>query len=344
MIKIFIATGIIAATATIAMINVQSIGLAEPMVPVDDSPRRPGQIYASGIVEGRTEDIELRAEQVGRVEHVDVIPGQQVEAGEVVLRLDNSRQLQEVALAAADLELAQAELERLKNGARAEEREEAHALHRAAKSRLEQAKRTWLRIDQLRAQRAVSQQEADDQSALVDTLRAELEAATSRVNQIEAPARADEVRAATARVVAAQAGLDLAKIGLAKTELRAPCHGRVLDVNIERGELTGPDAAEPLVVMCDTTVVRVRAFVEELDAPSMKIGMQASVTADGLPEKKFIGRVVSVSPQMVEKTIDAGRPEELYDTKVREVIVELKEAEQLIVGLRVDVSFDANTD
>jgi multidrug resistance efflux pump len=234
MIKLFIATGIIAATATIAMINAQSTGRAGPSAEVEQSLRPAGQIYALGIVEGCTEDIELRPEQVGRATHVLVTPGEQVEADEVVVRLDDSRQQQEVALAAADLELARAELERVKNGARSEEREEAHALHRAAKARLEQAKRTWARIDQLRAQRAVSQQEADDQRALVDTLRAELEAAASRVNQIEAPARADEVRAATARVAAAEARLDLAKIGLSKTELRAQCLGRVLDVNIVR--------------------------------------------------------------------------------------------------------------
>jgi multidrug resistance efflux pump len=339
MIKLFIATGLIAATATIAMIDAQSTGLAEPAMPVDDSPRARGEIYALGIVEGRTEDIQLRPEQVGRATHVLVTPGQKVEADEVVVRLDDARQQQEVALAAADLELAQAELERLRNGARAEEREEAHALQRAAKARLEQAKRTWARIEQLRAQRAVSQQEADDQRALVDTLRAELEAATSRVNQIEAPARADEVRAATARVAAAEARLDLAKIGLSKTELRAPCRGRVLAVNIEPGELTGPEAVEPLVVICDTTVMRVRAFVEELDAPSMKIGMQACITADGIRDTTFCGRVVEVSPQMAEKAIDAGRPGELYDTKVREVLVELDAADQLIVGLRVDVNF-----
>jgi HlyD family secretion protein len=268
-----------------------------------------------------------------------VAPGKCVEAGDVLVRLDDVRQIQQVALAKANLEFANAELERLQNGARAEEREEAHALHRAAKARLDQAMRTWSRIEQLSQQRAVSQQEADDQQSQVDTLRAELEAAASRVKKIDGPARADEVRSASARVAAAQAQLGLAQIELAKTELRAPGRGCVLDVNIEPGEFTGPEAAEPLVVLTDTSVVRVRAFVEELDAPRVQIGMSANVTADGIPDMIFTGHVVSISPGMADKSVDAGRPNELYDTKVREVLLELENADQLIIGLRVDVLF-----
>jgi HlyD family secretion protein len=333
---------IVVMAGSIAMIDARSSGLSEiPRASVDDASRPTDRIYASGIVEGRTEEVHLRPEQVGRVTQVLVAPGKCVEAGDVLVRLDDDRQRQEVALAKANVEFAIAELERLNNGARAVEREEAHALHRAAKSRLDQAVRTWNRIAQLRNQQAISQQEADDQQAQVDTLRAELEAAASRVRQIEAPARADEVRSATARVKAAEAHLELAQIGLTKTELRAPGRGCVLDVNVEPGEFTGPDAPEPLVVLSDTTVMRVRAYVEELDAPRVQIGMQAQVTADGIPNTTFTGIVVSISPCMADKSVDAGRPNELYDTKVREVLLELDNATQLIVGLRVDVSFDA---
>ena len=113
----------------------------------------------------------------------------------------------------------------------------------------------------------------------------------------------------------------------------------MLDVNTEPGELTGPDRAEPLVVLSDTSTIRVRAFVEELDAPRVAVGMPAQITADGLPDTTFIGRVIAISPRMETKSIHADRPYELYDTKVREVFVELTDEPKLIVGLRVDVRF-----
>jgi multidrug resistance efflux pump len=325
---------------TITIIDARSTDLSDFNVQrTQTSSALTDRIYATGMVEGATEDIHLRPEQLGLVTEVLVAAGDWVEGGSVLLRQDSERHLQNIALAKANLETAQAALERLRNGARPEEREEAHALHRAANARLQQALKTWNRIQSLRETRAISQQEADDQLASVNALRAELEAREARVKQLEAPAREDEVRAAVARVAAAQAALDLAKIDLSKSELRAPCRGRVLDVNVERGELTGPNAEQPLIVLSDTSIVRVRAFVEELDAPRVQVGMTANVTADGRPDKTFSGRVVSLSPRMATKPIHAERPQELYDTKVREVSLELDATDELIVGLRVDVSF-----
>jgi HlyD family secretion protein len=299
------------------------------------SPNR--QIYAAGIVEGATQDINLRFEQLGRLREVLVTEAQSVKAGDVLVRLDCERQQQQVALASSRLQLAKAELERLQNGARAEEREEAAALAGVAKARLDQAVRNLKLNQQLRRERAVTQQETDDQQSLVDTCRSEWEAARARVKQIEAPARADELRGAEARVSAAEAELKLAGIELSKTALRAPCRGRVLAIHGEPGELSGPTAPLPLVVLSDTSAIRVRAYVEELDAPIVKIGMLARVTADGLPNRSFTGRVRTISPQMANKSIHSDRPMELYDSKVREVVIELKDAPELVVGLRVDV-------
>lgn len=343
MIKYVLATCLFAAmTVTIVLIDKQSGEITESPHRGDARSSSTTRIYATGLIEGATNDVQLRPEQAGRVAEVLVAAGNWMEQGGVLLRLDSSRQEREVALAEANLELARAESERIKNGARAEEREEARALFRAAQSRLKQAEQTWQRMKPLRTEQAITQQDADNQQAAVNTLRAELEAATARLMQIEAPAREDEMRAADARVAAAQANLELSRISLSKTELRAPRRGRVLDVNIEPGEMTGPDAAQPLVVLSDTSAVRVKAFVEELDAPRVRSGMTAQVTADGIPGTTFKGQVVSVSPQMVPKSIFAERPGELYDTKVREVLVELERNEQLIVGLRVDVSFQVS--
>jgi HlyD family secretion protein len=150
------------------------------------------------------------------------------------------------------------------------------------------------------------------------------------------------LRAAEARVSAAAAEVELANIGLSKTELRAPCHGRVLAIHGEPGEYSGPQASLPLVVFSDTSKIRVRAYVEELDAPRVKVGTQTTVTADGLPNQSFMGHVVAISPRMANKTVHSDHPSELYDTKIREVMLELSNAAQLIVGLRVDVQFNAD--
>lgn len=328
--------------AVISIIDAKSNGAPESHRTADARPEAQGRIYASGRVEGASQDIELRLELSGRIREVAVKEGQWVKAGEVLVRLDSERQQQEVALAAARLELARAELERLQNGAQAEEREEAAALAEAAKIRVDQAVRNLEIFQKLRTTKAITQQEADDQQSLVDTSRSEWAAARAHAKRLNAPARADELRAAEARVSAATSEVYLAKIGLSKTELRAPCHGRVLAVHGEPGELTGQNSKQPVVILSDTSTIRVRAYVEELDAPRVKVGMRATVTADGLPNQPFTGHVVAISPHMANKILRSDRPSELYDTKMREVMLELSDATQLIVGLRVDVEFDAN--
>ncbi|RIK75041.1 MAG: hypothetical protein DCC67_15815 [Planctomycetota bacterium] len=295
------------------------------------------KIYATGAIEGATREIQVRPELRGRVVEIPIAIGQVVSQGDVLLRLDDSRQRQLVAASLASLQLAQAQLEQLQNGARQAERDEARALLQAKRARLEQARRSWTRIEQLNQQSAVSQQEADNERSGVEALTAEVAAAAARLEQLEAPPRADEVRAAQARVAAAQAEYDLAVIEHQRCTLAAPAAGRVLDVDVEPGELIGPDSAAPAVVLADTAKMRVRAYVEEIDAPRLRLGMPAAITADGLPEQVALGKVEFISPRMTPKEFTSEEPNELYDTKVREVLIDVLDPTALIVGLRVDV-------
>ncbi len=322
----------------VVLIDSRSVDYSQPVEHLPQSKK----IYATGVVEGATKDVKLRSEVSGRVLEVLVEIGDWVERDDVLVRLDNQQQTQQVAVSHAHRELAQAKLERLINGAHQQERDQSRALLTAKQARLEQAQRTWKRVQQLRVQAAVSQQESDDQLGLVETLTAEVAAARAKFKQLEAPARVDELRVAQAGVAAAQADYELARIALEKTQLRATQRGQVLDLNVEPGELIGADNIVPAVIMADTSFLRVRAYVEEIDAPLLQAGMSAQITADGLPGQVFSGRILSLSPRMSAKSISSGSPDELYDTKVREVLLNLQNAQSLLVGLRVDVIFNSN--
>jgi len=300
-------------------------------------------IYAPGRVEGAGPETELRPQLAGRVVRVLVKEGDVVEENQVLLQLDDRRYRLAVALAAAEVELAEAQLERLLNGAHQDERSEAAALFRAKQAELERARLAWQRLSELRRAQAISQQEADNQRTLVETLQAEVAAAKARLDHLEAAARPHDVRIAKARIEAARARWELAQVDLERTDLRAASRGQVLDVGVEPGELAGPETPQPVIVTADTISgpLHVRAFVEELDAPRVRVGMTATVTADGLPGREFRGRVVRLSPRMGRKQVRSDRPAERFDTKTREVWIELESAECLVVGLPVDVVIEA---
>jgi len=316
------------------VIDVESRNATVTLVP--PAPRG-AAIHCPGRIEGKAPEAALRFELVGRLAKVLVGEGQLVSSGEPLLGLENTTQTQELALAAAELEVAEGRLQRLENGARQEERDEVDAEYRARLAELKGAEQKQNRITSLRESGAVTQQEADDENVRLAGAQAHMEAARARRDLFAAPARTDDARIVKAGVSAAKARWELARHQLDKTLLKAPCAGQILKIDAEFGELTGPQSALPAVIMSDTSRLFVRAFVDEIDAPQIRVGMKATVTADGLVGRSYAGTVARLSPRMTSKQLFTDRPSERFDTKVREVWIELEESEDLVVGLRVDV-------
>lgn len=333
----------IAALASVATLGVLIDSRATISPRSDEAPPPRDRIFAPGVVEGVTESVELRPQLAGRVVEVLVRVGETVAEGDVLLRLDDREYRAQVELAAAQVETARSQLAELENGAHAEERQQAAADVRSRLARLKQAQRSWERIDRLRRESAIAEQQADDQQFLVETMTGEYEAAKARLALLESPPRADEVRTARARIRAAEAELELAKVQLDRCTLRAPSPGQILDLNAKIGELTGPTDATPPITLADTSRLRVRAFVEEYDAPRVAENMPATITADGIAGEGLAGKVVRLSPQMTRKQFTNDQPGERLDVKTREVWIDLDvsgidaAAQGLVVGLRVDV-------
>ncbi|HEV3003627.1 MAG TPA: HlyD family efflux transporter periplasmic adaptor subunit [Pirellulales bacterium] len=303
-----------------------------------------GAIHASGRVEGATLPAELRAQVVGRVLEVAVCEGDVVKAGDLLLKLDGAAQRFRFALAKAELAAAEAQRERLVNGAHALERSEAAARLAAVTAQLEGAQRRLARAAQLRGKGAVSQQQLDDFAAEERAVQAQVDAAQARNELLAAPARQDDLRLVLVAIDAARARLELARSEWEQTVILAPCDAQVLKIGVQAGELATPAAAAPAVVVVDTATLHVRAFLEELDAPRVAVGMPARITADGLPEQVFTGRVVRLAARMSQKALRTDDPAERLDERVREVWIELASPGPLLVGLCVDVELGGNAE
>lgn len=319
---------------------------SQSRIPVE-RPKKIGEaahVFAIGRIEGATPEIPLRFEKEGRVVEILVEEGQVVKQGAVLVRLDDAEDLHLVALAQAELSLAQAALERVANGAREHERAEAKSLYMAKIAELEGAQLNWRRTEGLLRGNAISQQDADDLRTRLAGLEAQVGAAKARMELLEAPPRHDDLAMAQARVAAAKAQMDLAACKLDRTRLRALRDSQVLNIDVEEGELTGPTASTPVIVLADTSRFRVRAFVEELDVLKLSVGIKARVTADALGERQLEGTLAQLSPHMGRKQLWNNDPAERYDTKTREVWIDLREDEgNLVIGLPVDVVVDLSS-
>ncbi len=311
--------------------------------PAPNTLPEPAAIVAPGRVEGATTELELRPQLAGQIEEVLAEEGAVLEQGELLLQLDDQQYRHQVALADAELAVAEAGLKRLRNGAHAQQRVEAAALYRVEQAELERAQLSWKRVSELARTKVIAPQQADDERTAVAACKAKVDAAKAHLELLTAPARADEVQLKMAAVAVAKARRELARTQLQRTKFRAPSRGRILSVDVEPGELTGPDAARPAIILADTSRLHVRAFIEEMDALRVKTGMAATIVVDGLPGLKFSGKVTRLSPRMEPRPLRSDHPAERLDTKAREVWIELAVTQQnqaLVVGLPVDVTID----
>jgi len=336
--------------AVVAMTSPEQLPWLANWMPTSASSEQPEQtpvtpekrttIFASGIVEGAQRDVPMRFEIAGRLQKINVTEGQRVKQGELLAQLETATLEKQLKLAESKLALAKSERTRLTNGERDETVEVARNELLRVRVEVEQAKQRYDRAIELQKRNAITSEEMDDRKSQYKSALAAQKLESSRIAEIEAPVREDDLAIADAKVAQAEAEVALAKTELEKSKLVAPTDGLILRVAREPGQLLGPQDIQPLLVMVNTEKMRARAYVEELDALAVKPGQTAYVTADGDPGRKFPGHVVSCSPYMVPKKYLSNEPGERIDVKVREVIVELEEQETLVVGLPVDVMIE----
>jgi HlyD family secretion protein len=311
--------------------------LSRPAAVISPAQQEPGNVHASGRVEGATPEIAIRSEIPGQIAEVCVREGDIVPAGALLLRLDASAAVQQVARMQAESDLAAAQLIRLKNGVHEQERLEAKATWEAKQAELRRTRNIWERSTQLEGKASISQQEIDSQRGEMEAITFQVAAAKARWEFLNAAPREEELQIARARCAAATADLQLAKIQLAKTELRSRAPGQVLKRDCDPGELIGPEAPEPLLLLADTRKLRIRAFVEELDARRIKVGQPARVSVDDATGGSLPGWIVELAPRMSRKQSWSDQPDERFDLKSREVVIELKTPADLPLGMAVEV-------
>jgi multidrug resistance efflux pump len=174
-------------------------------------------------------------------------------------------------------------------------------------------------------ERAVKQARADESTA---------RAAEARAHTVLSGSRREDVQIAHAQSDAAEARRDQAQAALDRLVVRAPLAGEILQVLVRAGEYHQPGTG-PLVVMGDTSELRVRMDVDERDVARVRLRDAVIVRANAFPGVDFPGKVVVLGRRMGRKNVRTDDPTERNDTKILEVLVTLDAPQGLVVGQRV---------
>lgn len=101
----------------------------------------------------------------------------------------------------------------------------------------------------------------------------------------------------------ARAALENVNAAIKYAVIYSPINGILLDRNIEPGEMAFPGSA--ILTVADLTRTWMYIYVNEVDLGRIKVGQKVIVTVDSFPDKKFEGKVVSISnkAEFTPKTI-----------------------------------------
>jgi multidrug resistance efflux pump len=135
-------------------------------------------------------------------------------------------------------------------------------------------------------------------------------------------------------MLGAAARRDEAKAQLEQRTIRAPIAGEILSLKFRAGEYYTTNG-DPLAIMGDTRIVRVRMDVDERDVARIALGAKAFATSTAFPGRRFNGKVVEIGKRMGRKNVRTDDPVERIDTKILEVVFQLDDRDGLVPGLRV---------
>ncbi|MGZ0018913.1 efflux RND transporter periplasmic adaptor subunit [Nitrosomonas sp. wSCUT-2] len=202
----------------------------------------------------------------GQIAKIRVKEGDHVQQGQVLLELWNQDLLAQRELAQRQLAMAQ------------ERRRETCIL-------AENARRESVRTQQLVEQGFVSSQRADDVNANARSRQASCEAAISDIKRAEAQVRVSQA-------------------GIERTIITAPFSGVIGKISGELGEFTTPSPpgipTPPTIDLIDDRCLYVTAPMDEVDAPKIKVGQEARITLDAMPNSIFPGKVRRIAPYVTE--------------------------------------------
>ena len=103
------------------------------------------------------------------------------------------------------------------------------------------------------------------------------------------------------------------------------------------GETVSNLPPTPIATVGDISRLRVRADIDETDVAQIALGQTVWVTADAFRDKRFRGTVAQIGLQLGRKNFRNDNPQERFDTRILEVMIDLEPGVRLPVGLPVDI-------
>ena len=268
-----------------------------------------GSVAPQGIVLNATgyivahHKIEVAAKVVGKVAWIGVEKGDRVQAGQVLVRLEDDEYRAQQQQAKGQLANLQAKLLEFEHGSRPEEIAVTDANLAQAKADLDNAQVNLQRSKQLVSEGVAAKQTLDDAQARYDGQVARVNSLGKTHDLARMGPRQEQIDAVKGQVEQARGAVALAETTLDNTIIRAPVSGTILERAVEKGEFVttsfvGERGAKGYVVsLADLNDLQVELDIAQNDFAKLHSRQKAVVSVDAFPDRKYTGIIYEMSPE-----------------------------------------------
>jgi HlyD family secretion protein len=238
--------------------------------------------------------VELVVEVSEPIVAIAVAEGEDLEAGEEILRQDSQRARAQLAEAEAAVGVAEARLAELLRGPRPELIAVARADFAGAVDDLAFHERELNRFSELQERQLSSPESVDRARAQRDAAQATLQARRARLEELLAGTTAEELRQAEQSLAQARAQRERVAVGVERHTLTAPVAGRLDTRLFEVGER--PAAGQPVAILLAGTQPHAQLYIPERLRARVTPGLAARIYLDGVAQP-FTGSLRWVSSE-----------------------------------------------
>ncbi len=298
---------------------------------------RSSPLVLSGNIE--VTDAQLGFKIPGRVAERTVSEGDHIQAGQLIARLDDAEQREQLALRRAEFSAAQAALAELEAGSRPQEIAAAAAALHSAEAERDRARLDFARQQELRSKNAIADRELEAAQAQLKVAEARANEAAERLKLVQEGPRAEDIAQGRARLEQARAAVALAETQVDNTRLASPLSGVVLSHNVEPGEYVSPGT--PVVTVADLAQVWVRTYISQTDLGRIAHGQKVQVRTDTFPGKTYEGTIgfISSEAEFTPKTVQTAKERVKLVFRIKVDLANPRD--ELKPGMAADVSIPA---
>lgn len=291
-----------------------------------------------GLIEPKSENIEVAAITSGTVIEVNVREGDQVAVGDILFRLDDRQRRAQLAVQQSLLAEAKATLARWQQMPRQEDLPPSEARVTKFQADVELRRDQLQRTRGLVAKNALAEQELVEREKAYQAAQAELAQAIAEDAKLKAGAWEADLAVARSQVERMETQVSQARVELDRLAVRSPIAGKVLNVDVRPGEYVGTPPGKPLVILGDVSTLHVRVDIDEQDLPRLEPGMPGLGYVRGDANRPLQLSFVRIEPFTQPKRSLTGAGNERIDTRVLQLIYAIESTPRdVYVGQQIDV-------